>query len=296
MSLLTFPRSSSGLRIRLIALRITGAVVLFLMVLVFIVYGISEYRLHHTYDVEMVDLRSDVVAGSISEGERLGHVFGCSGCHQKNGRVLADVPHVVRLVAPNLTRIVPAYSDSEFVRLVRRGVKRDGTSVIEMPASSFAVMSDDDLVTILAYLRSLPPVEDSQPATTEFHLLGRLAIALGKVPFTALAAPPVLAPFHRPVATASEQGEYLVKTICSHCHNAAEFHDNGWGMVTPPLALMGQAYSSDAFRLFLRTGKALGNRDVGLMSELALEDFSHMTNPEIDAIHVYLNSIEVSEE
>ena len=296
MSLLTSPRASGGLRIRLLALRIAGGISLFLITLLLVVYGLSERQLRRTYDLDLVPLRADVRIGSIVEGERLIHVFGCSGCHHANGHVLADVPHVVRLVAPNLTRVVPTYSEAEFVRLVRSGVKRDGTSVIEMPAASFAAMSDDDLATILAYLRSLPRVADEQPNTTEFHLLGRVAIALGKVPFSAMINLPVLAPVHRPLVTARDEGDYLVHSICSHCHNVTETHDDGWGMLTPPLAPMGQAYSRDAFRQFLRTGKALGDRDVGLMTSVAREDLSHMTDPEIDAIHAYLNSVEMPAE
>ena len=296
MSSLTSSRTETGLRIRLLALRIAGAIALFLIVLLLVVYGVSERQLRRTYDLDSIPLRAEARIGSLAEGERLIHVFGCSGCHHANGHVLADVPHVIRLVAPNLTRVVPTYSDAEFVRLVRRGIKRDGTSVIEMPAASFAAMSDDDLATILAYLRSQPQLADEQPNTTEFHLLGRVAIALGKVPFSALVDQPMPAPVHRPLATARDEGDYLVRSICSHCHNVTETHDDGWGMLTPPLALMGQAYSRDAFRQFLRTGKALGDRDVGLMSAVAREDLSHMSDPEIDAIHAYLNSVEMPAE
>ena len=293
MSSLTSSRTETGPRLRLLALRIAGAIALFLIILLLVVYGVSERQLRRTYDLDSIPLRADARIGSLAEGERLIHVFGCSGCHHANGHVLADVPHVIRLVAPNLTRVVPTYNDAEFVRLVRRGVKRDGTSVIEMPAASFAAMSDDDLATILAYLRSQPQLADEQPNTTEFHLLGRVAIALGKVPFSAIVDQPMLAPVHRPLATARDEGDYLVRSICSHCHNVTETHDDGWGMLTPPLAPMGQAYSRDAFRQFLRTGKALGDRDVGLMSAVAREDLSHMSDPEIDAIHAYLNSVEM---
>jgi len=41
---------------------------------------------------------------------------------------------------------------------------------------------------------------------------------------------------------------------------------------------------------------AMGNRDLELMSEIAREDLSHMTDTEIDAIHAYLNSVEMPDE
>lgn len=43
--------------------------------------------------------------GDPARGERLGRILGCSGCHGEDlgGRVFADIPHIVRLVATNLT-------------------------------------------------------------------------------------------------------------------------------------------------------------------------------------------------
>ncbi len=41
--------------------------------------------------------------------------------------MLIDEPGIGRIVAPNLTRFVPMYSDAELVRLIRHGVKKDGT-------------------------------------------------------------------------------------------------------------------------------------------------------------------------
>jgi len=43
--------------------------------------------------------------GDPVSGERLSRIHGCSGCHgrQLEGQVFADIPHVARLIAPNLT-------------------------------------------------------------------------------------------------------------------------------------------------------------------------------------------------
>jgi hypothetical protein len=39
----------------------------------------------------------------------------------------------------------------------------------------------------------------------------------------------------------------------------------------------------------MRDGKALGEREVGLMSQIAVLDFSHMTDQEIDGLYAYLH-------
>tara|TARA_R110000868_G_scaffold183900_3_gene425245 strand:+ start:3905 stop:4792 length:888 start_codon:yes stop_codon:yes gene_type:complete len=295
MSLHILPRPVIGPRAQKLALYITASVVALLFVVISAIYAASEYELQRTYDVNFVSLRPATVIGSMSEGRRLIHAFGCNGCHRASGGTVADIPNVARIVAPNLTRVVHDYSDEEFVRLVRAGVKRDGTSALIMPAREYANVSDDDLATMLNYLRNAQALPDHQPAATEIRFMGRVAIAAGKVPFSAKLAPPYLAPLHRPVATPEAEGEHLVKAICSHCHEVTAEHDDGWGTIAPPLAMMGQAYPPADFRKLLRTGKALGDRDLGLMSEIARDDLSHMTDTEINAIHVYLNSVDMPE-
>ncbi len=296
MSLQTLPRPVIGPRAQKLALYITGSIVALLFVIISAIYAASEYELQRTYDVNFVSLRPAAVIGSMAEGQRLIHAFGCNGCHRASGGVVADIPNVARIVTPNLTRVVHDYSDDEFVRVVRAGVKRNGTSALVMPAREYANISDDDLVTMLNYLRHTQTLPDHQPATTEIRFMGRAAIAVDKVPFSAKLALPVLAPVHRPIATPEVEGEHLVKAICRHCHEVTTEHDDGWGTIAPPLALMGQAYSRDDFSKLLRIGAAMGNRDLGLMSEIAREDLSHMTDTEIDAIHAYLNSVELPDE
>ena len=295
MSLQSLPRPFIGPRSQKLALWFLGVLLGLIFTVLGVAFSLSEYELRRTYDVDLVSLRADARIGRAEEGKRLSHMFGCAGCHKEAGALVVDTPHVIRLVAPNLTRAVPTYSDAEFFRLVRSGVKRDGTGVMVMPSNIYANMSDDDAASILAYYRSLKVLPDVVPDGTEMRILGRVAIALGKVPFAAKTAQPNLAPVHRPLASPQVQGANLVKSICSDCHNLTEQKDNGFGMITPPLALMGQAYSNEDFHTLMRTGKAMGNREAGLMSNVAREDLSKMNDNEIDAIHAYLNSVEMPE-
>ena len=61
-------------------------------------------------------------------------------------------------------------------------------------------------------------------------------------------------------------------------------------MKTPALRQMGQAYSLTDFQTLLRTGKAMGGRELGTMSSVARGDLSHMTDSEIASLHAYLNA------
>lgn len=274
---------------------VTGGIIVILPLCVFLA---SQWRLHKTYDVALTPLRVDTASISVKQGRHVAQISGCIGCHRANGNVLFEAPGIGHLVAPNLTRVAPTYSDAELARLIRRGVKRDGTSAVAMPAASFAALSDADVAAIIVWLRSEPRQPDAQPAGTSWGPLGHVAIAIGKVPFSAdmvaanfvSDAPP---PLRRPSATPAQEGAYLVKTICSHCHELDVEHDDGWGTIAPPLRMMGQAYPLNEFRHLLRTGKGMGDRELGLMSSVARGDLSHMTDPEIEAIHAYLNATEL---
>lgn len=75
------------------------------------------------------------------------------------GSLFFDEPRVARIVAPNLTRVLPTYSDAELARVLIHGVNRDGRSVLAMPSAMFYHLSDRDLGAIIAHLRSAPVVE-----------------------------------------------------------------------------------------------------------------------------------------
>ena len=51
------------------------------------------------------------------------------------------------------------------------------------------------------------------------------------------------------------------------------------------------AYEPDQFRRLLRTGLAAGDREVGLMSEVARGRYKHLTDAEVDAVHAYLRQV-----
>ena len=60
-------------------------------------------------------------------------------------------------------------------------------------------------------------------------------------------------------------------------------------MPAPDLLIVG-AYAPGAFRALMRTGKALGGREVGAMSQIARGNLSSFTEDEIDAKYDYLTA------
>src|SRR5262249_34443686 len=156
---------------------------------------------------------------------------------------LLDDPALGRIVAPNLTRLVPAYTDAELVRLIRHGIKRDGTGVFIMPASNLSNISDEDMAAIIAWLRSLKPLPDAV-AGTSWGPIGRIGLALGKIPFEA----DDVAPDFKPVtARPADIGEYMWKVDCSHCHNL-DTEKQSAAFTAPAIRPLAQSYSPEQFK------------------------------------------------
>lgn len=85
-------------------------------------------------------------------------VGSCVGCH---GPTLAGGPvHGSDLLAPNITprARIAQWSQADFLRLMREGIRPDGSTVNPaMPWRAFAQLSDDELAGLYQYLRTIPP-------------------------------------------------------------------------------------------------------------------------------------------
>jgi mono/diheme cytochrome c family protein len=248
------------------------------------VYAASELRLAKSYDMPVVAFDAKAFAIPPAEAERRAVSMMCADCHQKAGQVLFEADGVGRLVTPNLTRVARDYTDGELERLIRKGVKKDGTAAIIMPAKTYAYLSDDDVAAVITWLRNQKQEPDAVPGGTTFGPLGRLALATNQLPFEADHLPKVETAKNRPADT----GRYLVNVACLHCHQMKSDHDNGVGMKTPALAPIVQGYRYDQFATLLATGKPIGGREMPFMSKVSREAFAFYSDAEKRAIYDYL--------
>jgi mono/diheme cytochrome c family protein len=256
-----------------------------------LVYGLSERILRRTYEVPTVALTIPTDPASIREGRRLATIRGCVfDCHGKEaeGHVMFDDPMIARIVAPNLTAAVRQYSDAQVAMIVRNGVRPDGRSLIIMPAEAFNRMTDADLGRIIAFLKSLPPVPGPGPHVS-VGPLGRIGLVAGKFKTVPQLIADTVPP---PGATnqETERGRYLARTICAECHGTSLRGAANPDFTSPDLRVVA-SYSSEAFARLLRTGVALGERNVGVMSRQARDNLSHLTDSEIAALYSYLHAM-----
>ena len=75
---------------------------------------------------------------------------------------------------------------------------------------------------------------------------------------------------------------------CAECHGPdLEGQEVKPGSIAPDLSIAG-AYDLEQFRTLLRTGVPPGGKKLGMMASVARDDFSHLKDEEIAAIHAYL--------
>ena len=277
------------------ALRWTGITVAVLIGLLIVtsaaIYGLSERILRRTYEVPSVALTVPSDLQSVQEGRRLATIRGCVlGCHgkQADGEVLFDDAKIARIVAPDLTAAVRRYSDADLALIIRKGVHPDGRSLVVMPSAAYVSLSDVDLGRIIAFLRSLPASTGPGPSIS-MGPLGRLGLVTGKFEVeaerVARAAPPPAA-----VSKEAERGRYLARTVCAECHGTSLHGDSNPDFTSPDLRVVA-AYSPEAFSQLLRSGIALGGRQLGEMSTRARNNLAQLSDAEISALYSYLHAM-----
>jgi mono/diheme cytochrome c family protein len=164
-------------------------------------------------------------AAVIERGRHLAEsIGGCIGCHGQGlgGKPGPPMGPLGVLHAPNLTRgkggIGSRYTDAQLARVVRDGIKADGHGLRFMPAQDMTWWPDQDLVAIVSYVRSLPPI-DRQVPLSSVGLLGKVLDRLDRIPLDVArriehhanrSTVPAAAPTR-------EYGQYLAR-LCTGCH------------------------------------------------------------------------------
>ena len=282
--------------------RLVAAVVVLVLIMAGVVYAGSERRLRQKFDtsVDSVDVPSD--SASIARGEHLvRNVIDCTICHGSDlgGAVYSSSAAIGTVAGPNLTRgkggVGADYTDMDYLRAIRRGVRRDGRSLIVMPSEVFTHLSDEDMGAVLAFLKQAPPVDREVPKSG-FGPVGRALLASGKMNIlVAGKTPRIDVPRSVPRETTPAYGKYLADI--SGCHGCHGYGLSGGQVAGPPglppasnltPAGIGNWTEADLVRA-LRGGK---RQDGSQLNEfMPWKVFRGMTDAEIHALWLYLRSL-----
>ena len=256
------------------------------------VYAASEWQLRRSRPLPVVAFDAGKAQVDLGEGRRMSRVLGCwAGCHGREGEGGSiDMDGYYSVSAPTLSSVLPAYSDAELVRLVRYGVKRDGSSALGMISYTFYPLSDADLANVIAHLRKQPALAP-QERHRSVAFMARWRLLAGAWQLAADQVDPARPRWGElPRTNAFERGRYLASVTCSECHGL-DFRGNRFADNTydggPPLAVLA-AYDADAFRRLMRTGNGIDGRDLGEMGWVARNGFVNFTDREIADIYEFL--------
>lgn len=247
-------------------------------------------------------------------------VMGCTDCHSDHdfkapgapalearlgaGAIFpaAGLPGTV--IAPNLTpdRETGAgnWSDDQLARALREGVGHDGRALFPlMPYGEYRVLSDEDLASVVVYLRSLPPVRNPLPRT---EIIFPVKYLIRNVP------QPLTGPVPPPDSSSPvKRGEYLVRiAACAQCHSpqirgqripglafAGGFEFQGplptvtSANITPDAS--GIAYYDESlFVQVMRTGQVRARELSAVMPWMV---YKNMTDDDLKAVFAYLRTL-----
>jgi mono/diheme cytochrome c family protein len=146
-------------------------------------YGLGWYRLNRTYIATPAPILLPEDPERLLEGQRIFRYRGCEACHGEDlqGLVYLDNPAIGEVITPNLTKgtggIGGERSDLDLIRAVRHGLDPDGKPLLFMPSTEFYYLADHDLGAVLAYIRSMPAV-DNQPPPSQLSPTGFIVMNL----------------------------------------------------------------------------------------------------------------------
>lgn len=268
-----------------------------------VVYAATEMRLRRTFEVPLTELSIRGDSATVARGRHVAVALGkCVDCHGADlgGKPFIEVPPLAMLYASNLTRgaggVGARYSDAQLLRAIRHGVSAEGRPLLFMPSNEFFYLSDDDATALVAYIRSLPPVDHTLPRS-KVGPVGRGLYLSGKLPLVPAelidhtASRPTPAP-----GVSVEYGAYLATVGgCKGCHG--ETLSGGPIPGTPPewppasnITPTGLApYDEAAFFRAMRDGVKPSGVKINEFMPYRLT--KEMSDDEIRAVWMYLQSV-----
>jgi mono/diheme cytochrome c family protein len=260
---------------------------------------------------------SGQTAAVVDRGEYLATAADCGACHTApDGKPFAGgLPISTPLGTIYSTNITPSaefgigrYTEEEFSRALRRGVRSDGANLYPaMPYTSYAKFTEDDAHALYVYFtQAVKPVDQSAPRTElPFPMNIRASMMAWNLLFRNTAAfvpdPNQSAEWNR--------GAYLVQGAahCSTCHTPRGFlmqeetsralsgaQVGPWyapNITSDPISGIG-SWPKEDLVAYLRTGHLSRKAQAaGSMGEAVEKSFQHLTASDLDAIATYVMSV-----
>ncbi|MEM1232474.1 MAG: cytochrome c [Pseudomonadota bacterium] len=262
-------------------------------------------------------------AATIEQGRYLAIAGNCASCHTRPGGApmaggLSFETPFGRIHATNITPDpdtgLGAWSERDFLNAMRHGVRPSGAHLYPVfPFTAYTRLTDEDILAIFAYLRSLPPIASATPTNElRFPFDQRWLMAFWKTLFFEPGAMAV----DETQPEEWNRGAYLVEALghCSACHSPR----NGLGVERAALAMSGGEYldrvPEGGHRPWSAPNLTSSQRGLGLwpqaelvaylhrarnsflesfgpMNEVILNSTQHLRVADVEAMAAYLKSL-----
>lgn len=255
------------------------------------------------YDVPLPALARSEDPAVIERGKHLAESLGecvvCHGSDLRGGRVEPMGP-LGTIVIPNVTTGKDGrgsrYSDAELARLIKHGLRKDGTSVRLMPSQNTAWWPDEDVIALISWMRVLPPGE-GDPGKVELRTMAKVLDRIDSIPIDVARRIDHQATHTVPKPSAdAKYGEYL-GTSCRGCHgpglSGGPITGAPPGLAVPlnltqhETGLHGWTY--DDFDAVVKTGKRKNGKPLDAF--MPVDTIRNMNDVERRALWAYLSSV-----
>ena len=259
---------------------------------------------------------------SVERGRYLAKAGDCISCHTGPGAApfAGGLPLktpfgtiVSSNITPDKSAGIGDYTEADFARALREGVRRDGKHLYPaMPYPSFAKLGESDMHDLYAYFQQgvassatePPPTDLPWPFSMRFLMMGWNVLYLDKGVYQAETSR----------SAEWNRGAYLVQGLghCGECHtprsmfggvkaNSERKGDSylagalidGW--LAQPLRHMEQPtaaqWSTDDMVTYLKTGRTVHTAAFGPMSQVVENSTQYMTKEDLGTIATYVRSI-----
>jgi len=241
------------------------------------------------------DLKVTATAAQIQRGQSIVDSF-CSACHSVTARLTGgrdlgkdlSVP-VGSFVSSNLTPAgqLSRWSDGEIFRAIRNGIDADGHWLVIMSYTNVGKLSDEDIKSLIAYLRSQPAAGAATVnPPDQFSLLGLMMLGSGLLPAGKPVFTGVVTAARK--AASAEYGEYISRyQDCRECHGA-DLNGGKPGQMAPmgPGLNLVKQWKRQEFINTMRTGTDPYGHQLG--EQMPWRFIGRMDDEELTALYEYL--------
>jgi mono/diheme cytochrome c family protein len=269
----------------------------------FVLWHVRKYdqSTSKVYDVPLKPIALGSDAATLERGKHLAESLGeCTTCHGDNfagGRV-ENMGPLGQVVFPNVGpgARLKLYSDAELARLIRHGIKRDGTTVRLMPSNNNTWWPDEDVAALIAWLRARPAVQ-GDPGVFEVTAMAKVLDRFDSIPIDVARRIDHRAPRNAPKPNADAHYGSFVGTSCRGCHGVTLAGGPIPGAppdIAVPLNLTKHesglgGWTYDDFKALVQTGKRKNGKKLDPF--MPVDSLRAMNEVELEALWLYLQSV-----